>query len=109
MDRERGARAVSSSRALCIDPFHVLQWATNAVNEVRRKLWNKLRRAGEMAKAKALKGSRWALAKNPEDLTRKQRSKLRTIEDDNQPLYRAYLLKEQLREVFKTKGYEGCS
>lgn len=93
--------------ALCIDPFHVVQWATNAINEVRRTLWNKLRRAGETEKAKAMKGSRWVLAKNPEDLTRKQRKKLRTIEADNQQLYRAYLLKEQLRDIFKTKGYEG--
>lgn len=92
--------------ALCIDPFHVVQWATNAVDEVRRKLWNKIRRAGEASKASAMKGTRWALVKNPEDLTRKQRKKLKEIESDNQPLYRAYLLKEQLREIFRTKGYQ---
>lgn len=92
--------------ALCIDPFHVVQWATNAVDEVRRKLWNKIRRAGEGSKASAMKGTRWALVKNPEDLTRKQRKKLKEIESDNQPLYRAYLLKEQLREIFRTKGYQ---
>lgn len=92
--------------ALCIDPFHVVQWATNAVDEVRRKLWNKLRRTGEASKAATMKGTRWALVKNPEDLTAQQRKKLREVERDNQPLYRAYLLKEQLREVFKTKGYQ---
>lgn len=91
---------------LCVDPFHVVQWATNALDEVRRGLWNELRRRGELERAKAMKGSRWALVKNPEDLTRKQRKKLRHIEDENAPLYRAYLLKEQLREVFRTKGME---
>lgn len=91
---------------LCIDPFHVVQWATNALDEVRRGLWNELRRRGEVERAKAMKGSRWALVKNPEDLTRKQRKKLREVEDENAPLYRAYLLKEQLREVFRTKGME---
>jgi transposase len=92
--------------ALCMDPFHVVAWATEAVNKVRRGMWGELRRRGEMDKAATLKGSRWALAKNPEDLTRKQRTKLRAIEHDNRRLYRAYLLKEQLREIFKTKGYE---
>jgi len=93
--------------ALCMDPFHVVQWATRAVDRVRRQMWNELRRRGEDAKAQTLKGSRWALGKNPEDLTRRQRKKLRAIEEDNQRLFRAYLLKEQLREIFKTKGYEG--
>ena len=64
-------------------------WATNALDEVRRGLWNELRRRGEVERAKAMKGARWALVKNPEDLTRKQRKKLREVEDENAPLYRA--------------------
>jgi transposase len=28
---------------LCIDPFHVVAWATKALDKVRRTLWNKLR------------------------------------------------------------------
>jgi hypothetical protein len=36
----------------------------------------------------------------PEDLTRRQKAKLALIEKTNQPLYRAYLLKEQIRQVF---------
>ena len=92
--------------SLCIDPFHVVSWATNALDEVRRELWNDLRRRGEAERAKALKGTRWALVKNPENLTRKQRRKLRDIERENQRLYRGYLLKEQLREVFRTTGVD---
>jgi transposase len=91
---------------LCMDPFHVVAWATEAVNKVRRRMWGELRKRGESAKADALKGSRWVLAKSPEDLTRKQRAKLRAIEHDNKRLYRAYLLKEQLRDIFRTKGDE---
>lgn len=91
---------------LCIDPFHVVSWATKALDEVRRELWNELRDRGEDERAKALKNSRWALVKNPERLTRKQRRKLREIERENQRLYRAYLLKEQLREVFRTTGVD---
>lgn len=91
---------------LCIDPFHVVAWATKALDEVRRGLWNDLRRRGQTERAKAMKGTRWALVKNPEDLTRKQKRKLRAIEEDNLPLFRAYLMKEQLRDIFATKGWE---
>jgi transposase len=55
---------------------------------------------------KALKNSRWALLKNPPDLTGDQRSTVAAIAKTNHPLYRAYLLKEQLREVFAAKGVQ---
>lgn len=93
---------------LCIDPFHVVSWATKALDRVRRELWNQLRRRGETDRAKAMKNSRWALMKNPEDLNRKQKSKLRSIEHDNRPLFLAYLMKEQLRDVFKNKDWQGA-
>lgn len=89
---------------LCIDPFHVVAWATKALDQVRREMWNELRDRGETDRAKAMKGSRWALVKNPEDLTRKQKRKLRAIEEDNRRLFKSYLMKEQLRDIFKTKG-----
>ena len=89
---------------LCADPFHVVKWATDALDEVRREVWNTARKGGEVALAGELKGARWALWKNPEDLTRRQRGKLAWIARVNGRLYRAYLLKEQLRLVFKLKG-----
>ena len=70
-------------------------------------LWNKLRRSGQKGLAETLKRSRYALWKNPENLTKKQKEKLSFIEKANKPLYRAYLMKEQLREVFKLKGAPG--
>lgn len=84
----------------CMDPFHVCQWATTALDEVRRDTWNSARRAGQRALATELKGARYALWKNPEDLTERQQAKLADIAKTNQRLYRAYLLKEQLRTVF---------
>ncbi len=91
----------------CLDPFHVVAWATDAVDEVRREMWNRLRRTGKTSQAKTLKGSRWALLKNPRDLTTAQRTTLAAIAADNTPLYRAYLLKEQLRACFAVKGVDG--
>jgi transposase len=86
---------------LCMDPFHVVQWATDALDDVRRQVWNDARRAGQQATADDLKGCRFALWKNPEDLTERQEAKLAHIARTNNRLYRAYLLKEQLRQVFR--------
>jgi transposase len=102
---------VASERApqavLCLDAFHVVAWATAAVDAVRRGTGNQLRREGKTDQAKALKGSRWALLKNPPDLTGDQRTTVAMIAKTNLPLYRAYLFKEQLREVFAAKGARG--
>lgn len=86
---------------VCLDPFHVVSWATDALDQVRREVWNTARRAGQTQLARDLKGMRFALWKNPLDLTHRQDAKLANIARTNKPLYRAYLLKEQLREVFQ--------
>jgi len=68
--------------------------ARGASGELRHhSLWNDLRPAGKPGQAKSLKGSRWALVKNPSDLTTEQRTTLAGIAKDNKRLYRAYLLK----------------
>jgi len=85
----------------CVDPFHVVMLATDALDEVRREVWNDARRAGELAAAKDLKGARFALWKNPENLTDRQAAKLSSIQKTNARLYRAYLLKEQLRQIYR--------
>ena len=69
---------------------------------VRRWVWNLLRRMDLPGHAKQLKNCRYALWKNPEDLTARQAAKLAWIARHNHQLYRAYLLKEQLRLVFPT-------
>jgi transposase len=97
------ARRCPAAR-VCLDPFHIVAWATDALDEVRREVWNAARRGGDATLARELKGARFALWKNPERLTARQRGKLARIAEVNRPLYRAYLLKEELRLVFKVKG-----
>jgi transposase len=115
---ERAPQAV-----LCADPFHVVAWATQCLDEVRREVWNEARQqAGNTVRwgshsglrytlsrgdARRIQRSRWALWKNPEDLTDNQRAKLDWIAATSPKLHRAYLLKEGLRFVFKVKGDEG--
>jgi transposase len=97
--RDRCKRAT-----LCTDGFHVVAWATEALDEVRREVWNAARRQGMREFARELKGARYALWKNPEDLTERQERKLAWISAANRRLYRAYLLKEQLRVAIRLKG-----
>ena len=56
-----------------------------------------------------MKNCRYALWKNPEDLTARQAAKLAWIARHNHQLYRAYLLKEQLRLVFQHRGDEAVA
>ena len=49
---------------LCLDPFHICQWASKALDEVRREVWNAARRDGQTAVACELKDARSALWKN---------------------------------------------
>lgn len=84
-----------------LDPFHCVAWATKAVDEIRREVWNDARHSGRAVHATAIKRTRWALLKNTEDLTAGQQAKLAWVERVNQPLFRAHLLKEQLRLVFQ--------
>ena len=94
----------AKNATLCIDSFHVSNWASDALDEVRRQVWNDARRAGMRAYASELKGCRYALWKNPEDLTARQEAKLAWVAKTNSRLYRAYLLKEQLRLIICRKG-----
>jgi transposase len=85
---------------VCVDSFHVVKLATDALDCERRAVWNQARRSGDPKGARWLKHARWALWKNPEDLSDRQVATLDQIAAKNEPLYHAYLLKEQLREVF---------
>jgi len=91
----------------CADPFHIVAWAGDALDQVRRDTWNAARKGGMSVHARDLKGARYALWKNPENLTDRQRAKLAWVAKVNHQLFRGYLIKEQLREVFALKGEEG--
>jgi transposase len=110
----------------CIDPFHVVQWATDALDEVRRDAWREARKKASRKperktgrpkkgeehplkdKAAEIKGSRYALLKNPESLTGNQEAIVEMIAISNPKLYRAYLLKEKLRLIFRLSAEEAA-
>lgn len=85
---------------VCLDTFHVISWATKALDEVRREEWNKLRAAGAAKAAKEFKGLRFLLRRNWENLTMGQREVIWALEAANRRTFRAFQLKEELRDIF---------
>lgn len=58
------------------------------------------------SRAAAIKGGRYALLRNPENLTAVQRDTLEKIAREDKQLHSVYLLKERLRDVFKADDGE---
>jgi transposase len=85
---------------VCIDPFHVVKLVAEALDVERRKAWNELRHDGNPAAAKKFKGARWALLKNPGNLTDDQAATLRKLKRRGGEVWRAYTLKEAFRAIF---------
>lgn len=75
------------------DPFHVTALASKAIDETRRDLYRKLQ--GE--EKKAVKGTRFLLLHGLENLKASGMKRLMTLLEANEPLYAAYMLKEDLR------------
>ena len=85
---------------ICFDPFHVVKVGTDALNTVRRDIWQQLRQLPDPEFARKFKGARWALLKNPDDLTARQAQTLTAIRRHGGALWRAYQRKEELRAIF---------
>jgi len=102
-DGAEWTRTVVTERApeavVCLDTFHLIGWATKALDEVRREEWNTLRRTGGAVAAKEFKGLRWMLLRNWENLSSKQKGTIRDLERANQRAFRAWQLKEELRDI----------
>jgi transposase len=94
---------------ICLDPFHIVKAATDALDEIRREVWNEARRAGNKQLAKQLKGARFVLWKNAANLTDRQKLKLASIQQTNKRLYRAYLLAQQLREIYRVDAHDALA
>jgi transposase len=102
---EKAVREAIPHAEVCFDPFHVVKLAGEAVDKVRRAEWN----AQGKSKSKGgrwVKGTRWALLKAPENRTAKQDVALSEVQSANKRLYRAFLLKEELRALYHEVGAE---
>jgi transposase len=82
-----------------LDTFHLVGWATDAVDEVRRAEWNLLRKSGGAAAAKQFKGLRWLLLRNWGNLTSRQKAVVHDLAKANRRMFRGWQLKEELRHL----------
>jgi transposase len=85
--------------ALVFDRFHVVKLMNEKITEIRRNLFRELTSPLEK---KAVKGTRWILLKNPENLdeSRDEKQRLDEALRLNKPLATAYYLKEDLRQLW---------
>ena len=90
----------ATNAVICFDPFHVVQAGTQALEKVRRQVWQDLRQLPDQDAARRFKGARWCLLRNPGDLSDDQATTLRKIKRRGGDLWRAYALKEALRAIF---------
>lgn len=81
------------------DRFHVVKLYNDKLSALRRQLFHELTAQGQ----KLLKGVRWLLLKNPENLdpTKGERQRLERALRVNEPLALAYYLKEDLRQLWE--------
>lgn len=120
----------------CVDSFHVVQWAMETLDEVRREVWREAyneaqklvkqnpRKAGRpkendpettairkaKAKAEEIKNSAYALRKAPENLTEKQQLRLEMIAQNNDRLKKCFVYFSKSRMLMKLKQLlnDGC-
>jgi len=84
---------------IVFDHFHVVKLFNDKLSDLRRDLYREAK--DDLHKA-VLKGTRWLLLKNPENLDAEKREQERLEEalKLNQPLSCAYYLKEYLRQIW---------
>ena len=97
----KSVRHHAPQATICIDPYHIVQLANQALDEVRRAYWNELRTLSDPDAAKRFKDSRWCLLKRPEKLTDQQAATLARIKAAGGEVWRAYTLKEAVRGIFE--------
>jgi transposase len=88
---------------IVFDHFHVIKLFNEKLSDLRRALY---REATEVMHKEVLKGTRWLLLKNPENLDDKkdERRRLEEALALNKPLATAYYMKEDLRRFWEQPG-----
>lgn len=103
----------------CVDPFHVVLQANQAIDQARRWAWNLERRTNPALRRKRgrppkgslpppnkprwIKHARWALLKDPDDLSDAQLDVLHSLRRERSVLYRCWQLKEGLRDLYRLR------
>ena len=76
------------------DRFHLVKYINEAIDKIRRR---------EVKHHQELKNSRYALLKNPENLTLKQQIQFNAIAHANYEVSKAWQVRENFKDLFKAK------
>ena len=89
------------------DHFHIVKIFNNKLSELRRQLYRELK---DVMQKEVLKGTRWLLLKNSENLDEAKDEKQRLEEALrlNKPLATAYYLKEELRLLWSLESVDSA-
>lgn len=102
MDEDVGFRRAAAERApqarVCFDPFHLVRWASRAVDAVRQSTTQELQRHMHPAERRSL---RWAILKNRDHLTPAQQRAIAALRHQRHVLFRAWELKESFRDLYR--------
>jgi transposase len=83
--------------AIVFDLFHIVQNYSKVIDQVRRDAYQE----AEEEKRSFIKGSRWLLLRNRENLSERQEVRLRALLQANEDISTVYVLKDQLKQIFR--------
>ena len=88
---------------IVFDHFHVIKLFNDKLSKFRRQLQREVK---DSAQHKVLKGTRWLLLKNPDNLKeqKNEHQRLEIALELNKPLATAYYMKEDLRQLWNQKN-----
>ena len=108
MDASPAYRSVVEERAshaaICLDPFHIIKWCNEALHEFHKSQpappheW----KANGHATNRPWRRLKTAMLTGKENLREEQRALVNSVRRHNYRLYRAWELKEQLRELYRS-------
>jgi transposase len=100
---QAAVRANLPKAVIVFDHFHVVKLFNDKLSELRRQLY---REATDVQHKEVLKGTRWLLLKNAENLDpeKDEKKRLKEALKLNEPLATAYYLKEDLRRFWEQPG-----
>jgi transposase len=104
----------------CVDPFHLIKMANEAIDKARRWSWNEERRrvsaprgpgrprhddpARPRDEPRWVEHTRWALLKDPDNLSDEQLAVLHELKRNNSVLYQSWQPKEGLRDLYRLRN-----
>lgn len=86
------------------DKFHIIANYNDVIDQIRRREW----RQAEEENKPFIKGQRFNLFMNPENLTPQRESSLKELLTMNEDLNQAYILKDMLKQLW-TYTYKACA